>query len=127
MGDKEGNDISGGAGKDARGTSSADNEIIDSGGEDKEWVVISMDGPFGAGGSSSSDGEKRRLCCLAVAVSARDVVVTEKLRRCFSPDCHLRTPPLAVALARRARETALRPKDTNPSRGLTPFDLVPVL
>lgn len=36
MGDKEGDDISGeGAGKDARGTSSADNGIIDSDGEDK--------------------------------------------------------------------------------------------
>ena len=128
MGDKEGNDISGeGAGKEARGTSSADNGIIDSGEMGKgvpvtEWVVSPVDGSFGAGGSSG--GEKRRLCCLAA--SARDVSA-EKLRRCFSPGCHLRTPPLALALARRARETALRPKDTIPSRGLTLFDLVPVL
>lgn len=134
MGDKEGNDINDeGAGKDARDTSSADNGIIDSGGEHKgapiiEWVVIPVDGSFGIGGSSG--GEKRRLCCLAVSAGEVSGVAmaTERLRRCFSPVCHLRTPPLALALARRARETALRPKDTNPSRGLTPFDLVvPVL
>ena len=130
MGDNEGDDISGeDVGKDARDTSSADNGIIDSDG-DKESVVISVNGSFDAGASSSSGGEKRRLG--SFAVSARDVsgivvVAPEKLRRSFSPSCHLRTPPLALALARRARETALRPKDTNPSRGLTPFDLVPVL
>jgi hypothetical protein len=125
MGDKEGNDISGEGGKDARDTSSADNGIIDSGGEDKEWdvVPVPVDGSFGEGGPSSSGGEKRRLGCLA-GLSA---VATERLRRSFSPSCHLRTPTLALALARRARETALRPKDTNPSRGLTLFDLVPVL
>jgi len=51
MAGKEGNDISReGAGKDARGTSSADNGIIDSGGGDKEMAVVPVDGPFGAGG-----------------------------------------------------------------------------
>src|SRR5712672_781226 len=94
MGDKEGNDISGeGAGKDASDTSSADNGIIDSGGVDKEWVVIPVDSDGSPGEGGSSGGEKRRLCCLAV--SARDVRVTEMpvLRRCLSPGCHLRTPP----------------------------------
>src|SRR5258707_3476102 len=119
MGGNEGSDIGvEGAEKDARGMSSADNGINDSGGEDKgapviERVVTPVDGSFDSGGSS--DGEKRRPCCL------------NGTARCFSPGCHLRTPPLALTLARRARDTALRPMDTNPSRGLTPFDLVPVL
>jgi hypothetical protein len=75
---------------DVRGTSNADNGVVNSGEEDKEWVMVPVGWPFGAGGSSSSGGEKRRLCCLAVAVSAREVsriamLATEKLeklRRC---------------------------------------------
>ena len=118
-GDKGGSDIGEeGEGKDARGTSRADSE---SGGEDKgapkrELDAIPVDGSFSAGGLSG--GEKRRLGSFAGDL--------EGLRRCFSPGCHLRTPPLALALARRARETAVRPMVPSPSRGLT-RDLVPVL
>jgi hypothetical protein len=53
------------------------------------------------------------------------VAVAERVRLFFSPNCHIRTPPLALALARRARETAFRPKVTRPRRGLTAGDLGP--
>lgn len=126
-GDKGGSDIGEeGPGKDARGTSRADSE---SGGEDKgapkrALVVIPVDGSFSAG--VLSGGEKRRLGNFAGDLSG-PAVDSEGRRRCFSPGCHLRTPPLALALARRARETAVRPMVPSPSRGLTRVDPVPVL
>jgi hypothetical protein len=129
-GDEEDGDVigEGGAEKDARGMFSADSGAnVSRDGEKGEWGVIPMVGSFGA--DELSGGEKRRLGSLAA--STRDVagmaVARERLRPCFcffSPDCHLRTPPL---LARRARDTAFLPKVTNPSRGLTPADLLPAL
>lgn len=112
--------MEGGGGRDSRGRMlRADNGGNTAGGRAKdvvegERIVISM--AESLCGRWASGRENRRLD------SAREVdgiaEATERLRPFFAPNCHLRTPPLA--LARRARDTAFF---TNP-RGLGPADLV---
>src|SRR5712672_3495385 len=133
MGDEEGDDDigEGGAGKDASGMLSADKGTDVSCGEsmsgDGGSDMIPMDKSCDDRGGLSG-GRKRRLGTPSEsALEEEDGTAAERVRLFFfSPNCHFRTPPLALALARRARDTAFRPKVTRPRRGLTPADLVPV-